>query len=90
MSEITGEQLVRIATQLYRMRSSAKFLYGDKYAGKMEEFKPFVLAHMKKYKCKDEIVAAMEMSHLIAKETNSEATIMLLFAAAIEIIENKD
>jgi hypothetical protein len=84
---ITGEEAVGIASKIYGMRKAAKFLFGDKYLNKVAEYKPLLIAYMKKNKCKNELTAAIRLSSEVNKQDNSEATILLIFSAALEITE---
>lgn len=80
---------IEICKDLYRMQETAKFLAGDSYQAKIEEYKRFVRSAMKQWNC-DELHAFIVMGKdMHAKGIECGITLMWLGAAVVELLEAK-
>lgn len=78
------EQRVRLAARLYETRDGMRRLYGDAYAAKVAEIRPYIEKIMEA-RGLDELKAAMEL----AKETPGPV-VGLILATAVEMVEEEE
>lgn len=78
---------IQIAAKLYDARDTMRSFWGEKYPEKVEDYKKYILAAMKKYGC-DEMKATMKLVELLQeKEQDSGMHQALILASYVEIIE---
>ena len=81
-----NEEKVKMAYTLYAARDSIRKLYGAEYLTKIEEYKHFINACMKKYNI-DALNATMKLCDDCEGEYGSDIFNAKILAAYVEIIE---
>lgn len=82
------EQLVGMASKLYQCRKTARFLHGEKYVERVEEYKAILANNMPRHG-NDVLKTVIFLANEIKDKDGSEGATILLMAAAVEIIESK-
>lgn len=80
-----AEQNVKVASDLYRARSAAKFLLGEKYAETLQPYRDFITRVMT-----DEGLSVLQAALKVGKcLPESEAIpLMCVMAASVEMMES--
>jgi hypothetical protein len=79
--------VVQIAAKLYDARDAMRGFWRERYAEKVAEYQPYILAAMQKYGC-DEMKATMKLVALLQeKEPESWMQQALVLASYVEMIE---
>lgn len=83
------EKQVQIAAKLYDARSTMRSLLGDKYPERIKEYKGFIRSAMQKYKI-DYLQATLRIGkELQALPDDTSVGQGMIFAACVEISEEK-
>ena len=79
-----AEQDVRTAARLYECRDAARFIFGDRYVATIEPWRGVLAEQMTRGQ-----QSVLQAALFLGKRTPPDAatTVMLIFAAALEMIE---
>lgn len=80
------EQKIKLAAKMYRCRDTARSVYKDRFPEKMAEYKGYIQGYIGAYGG-DEIKAVLKLAEKLRGDECEGIAIMLLTAAAVEIIE---
>lgn len=81
----TAEQSIGITAQLYRIRNTAKFLWGDQYFEKMAEWRD-AIEQVAKARKVDNLKAAMLLGEE-AQKIGADTVFLTIMAAYVEMTE---
>lgn len=81
-----GEKEIKLAARMYEIRDTARKFYGDRYAGTMRQVGAMIEGIARRDK-----VSTLEAATSFAKEAfreGDEVSVMLITAAAVELLES--
>jgi hypothetical protein len=80
------EKQIKLAAKLYQCRDTAKRFYREEFTSKIEPYKDLIKRHME-LKQLDELKSAMEICEIPELKGNGGFTIIMILAAAVELME---
>ena len=83
-----SKQHVMLTAKLYKMRVAAQKLFGEKYKSKTAPYRAYIEKKTVESK-KNHLEVAIDLATEVKSVDDSGIGTMLIFAAAIDLIENK-
>lgn len=81
------EALITTAEKLYKCRTAARKLHGEKYPVKITYYQNYIRAYMAKHSTSDELAAAIGLCDECKGMDGAGMFTMMIMAAAVEMIE---
>lgn len=82
------EQHITLTAKLYKMRVTAQRLFGEDYKSKTSSYKAYIKEKASELQ-KDLLEVAIDLANEVKDVDDSGVGTMLIFSAAIDLIENK-
>lgn len=81
------EALITTAEKLYKCRTAARKLHGEKYPAKIIYYQNYIRAYMAKHSEDDQLAAAIGLCDEYKGMEGADMFTMMIMAAAVEMIE---